>query len=324
MDRNQQLLANMHTFSISAKLMSFTKAAEELCISQGAVSQRIKTLETQLGFKLFVRLTRKLELTAEGERLLHTFNRSFDKIFSEIQDIQFNELRGELYIGLAPTFARTWLLSKLPTFQQRYPNLNLKLRVKGSRLDFNHEAVDTAIYYGDERYSNVFHRRLYEEYLSPVCSPNYYTKLFGTTNHQSVNWVEKLSEATFIHSTESLEYGEPHAEWRTWLTKQSNPQLSQMNVLKSSCVINSSDMTMLAANSGMGIAMARVSLVEPYFESGGLIAPFEAVKSGLSYDLICPIGQETRPKIKAFIDWLEEEVLRLDQFQRWHDDLIFN
>ncbi|MFT6984988.1 MAG: LysR family D-serine deaminase transcriptional activator, partial [Psychromonas sp.] len=99
MDNKQALLTNMHTFSVAARHLSFTKAGEELCLTQGAVSHRIKNLEKQLGFSLFVRLTRRLELTPEGERLLVTLNHSFAEIFSELDDIRFNELRGELYIG---------------------------------------------------------------------------------------------------------------------------------------------------------------------------------------------------------------------------------
>ena len=144
MDRKQQMLSNMYTFAIAGKFLSFTKAAEELFITQGAVSQRIKSLEEQLGFSLFVRMTRRLELTKEGERLLHALNQSFDVIFSELEDIKFNELRGELYIGAAPTFAQSWLLPRLPDFQRLYPHLNIKLRVKASRLDFQHE-LTTAI-----------------------------------------------------------------------------------------------------------------------------------------------------------------------------------
>ncbi|NWK17280.1 LysR family transcriptional regulator, partial [Vibrio parahaemolyticus] len=87
MDRKQQMLSNMYTFAVAGKCLSFTKAAEELFITQGAVSQRIKSLEEQLGFSLFVRMTRRLELTKEGERLLHALNQSFEVIFSELEDI---------------------------------------------------------------------------------------------------------------------------------------------------------------------------------------------------------------------------------------------
>ena len=307
MDRKQQLVANMHTFSVAAKFLSFTKAAEELCITQGAVSQRIKSLEEQLGFSLFVRKTRHLELTAEGERLLQAVTQSFDVIFSEIEDIKFNELRGELYIGAAPTFAQSWLLPRLPKFQALYPNLNVKLRVKASRLDFQHEPVDLAIYYSEGNHPEFYSFRLFEEMLTPVCSHSYYQKLFGGRGHQTPEFESKLSQATFIHCSESLEASEPNREWQLWLESQSNSSLKTLNVMDRTYVFNHSDMAMIAAKNGMGIAMARESLVANSLESGELVAPFERVSSGRGYDLICLNSQQHRPRIAAFIEWLKEE-----------------
>jgi len=316
-DKKQLLLANMHTFSVAARLLSFTKAADELCITQGAVSHRIKVLEKQLGFSLFVRMTRRLELTAEGERLLQALTSSFDVIFSEIEDIKFNELRGELYIGAAPTFAQSWLLPKLPSFQSQYPNLNLKLRVKASRLDFQHEPVDLAIYYSDGNHPELYSQRLFDEYLTPVCSPTYYQQHFKGQAFE-------FAQATFIHCSESLESSEPNSEWQRWLKGQAlvNGGAEQsskgqalegegwedLDVLTRVYVFNHSDMAMSAAKNGMGIAMARVSLVEKALQEGELVAPFARVFSGRGYDLVCPKGQQNRPRYRAFVRWLEAQL----------------
>lgn len=303
MDRKQQMLSNMYTFAIAGKFLSFTKAAEELFITQGAVSQRIKTLEEQLGFSLFVRMTRRLELTKEGERLLHALNQSFEMIFSELEDIKFNELRGELYIGAAPTFAQSWLLPRLPEFQRLYPHLNIKLRVKASRLDFQHEPVDIAIYYSDSEHPGFYHQRLFDEVLVPVCSPDY----FDTHLAERGEFASQLADVTFIHCTESLEASEPNQEWAIWLSNQSDQALKNLNVMDRTCLFNHSDMAMIAAKNGMGIGIARESLVKTSLESGELIAPFERVKSGRGYDLICLNGQERRPKNAAFINWLQTQ-----------------
>ena len=176
MEHKQHAVSNLYTFGIAAKCMSFTGAAEELHLTQAAVSQRIKQLELQLGFKLFVRLTRKLELTEEGRQLYETVNGAFSTIFSDIDDITFNELSGELYIGIAPTFAQSWLLPKLSDFQAQYPHLNLKIRVKASHLDFQHEPVDLAIYYCRDSQPDMYNEVLLEEFLTPVCTPLYAEK----------------------------------------------------------------------------------------------------------------------------------------------------
>lgn len=300
----QQMLSNMYTFAIAGKFLSFTKTAEELFITQGAVSQRIKSLEEQLGFSLFVRMTRRLELTKEGERLLHALNQSFEVIFSELEDIKFNELRGELYIGAAPTFAQSWLLPKLADFQRQYPNLNIKLRVKASRLDFQHEPVDIAIYYSDSDHPGFYHQRLFDEMLVPVCSPDYFNIHFAN----DAALIDQLSSVTFIHCTESLESSEPNQEWNIWLAHQKDEGFNAINAMERTYLFNHSDMAMIAAKNSMGVGIARESLIRSSLEKGELIAPFERVSSGRGYDLICLNGQQHRPKNAAFIEWLERQV----------------
>ncbi len=304
MDRKQQMLSNMYTFAVAGKFLSFTKAAEELFITQGAVSQRIKALEEQLGFSLFVRMTRRLALTKEGDRLLHALNHSFDVIFSELEEIKFNELRGELYIGAAPTFAQSWLLPKLADFQRLYPLLNVKLRVKASRLDFQHEPVDIAIYYSDSEHPGFYHQRLFDEQLVPVCSPEYFKTNLASANTFST----QLMAATFIHCTESLEASDPNLEWKIWLENQTDDDFKSLNVMDRTYLFNHSDMAMTAAKNGMGIGIARESLVRDSIANGELVAPFERVDSGRGYDLICLNDQQHRPKIAAFIDWLETQL----------------
>lgn len=295
MEQKHYLLAHLHTFTVVAKFLSFTLAAEELFLTQGAVSQRIKKLEEELGFKLFVRLTRKLQLTEEGSRILTTLTYSLDNVFSEIEDIRFNELRGELYIGVAPTFAHAWLVPRLVDFQQLYPHLDVKIRVKASRLDFQNQPVDLAIYYGDNTHADFYHHRLFDEYLVPVCTPEYAEQL------ELFSGDSRLHEACFLHCTESLEFLSPLAEWQQWL-KQTGRDI---NILQRKYVFNHEELTMVAARKSMGIAMGRYQLIKPYLDSGELVAPFERIPSGLGYDLICPKGHETRPRFAAFAQWIE-------------------
>ncbi|MCG3728672.1 LysR substrate-binding domain-containing protein [Vibrio cincinnatiensis] len=298
MKHKEHLLAHLYTFSVVAKFRSFTLAAEELCLTQGAVSQRIKKLEEELGFKLFVRLTRKLELTEQGKRILATLTYSLDNVFAEIEDIRFNELRGELYLGAAPTFAHSWLLPRLAEFQHLYPHLDVKIRVKASKLDFQNQPVDLAIYYGDNTHADFYHYRLFDEYLLPVCTPAYAQKL------NLLDSDRRLHEACFLHCTESLEFLSPLAEWQQWLKETGrSPQILQRKY-----VFNHEELTMVAARQSMGIAMGRYHLIKPYLESGELIAPFERIPSGLGYDLICPKGHEVRPRFSAFFQWIKNQV----------------
>ena len=298
MDNKQSLIANLYTFSVVAKSLSFTQASEELFLTQGAVSQRIKKLEAELGFSLFVRLTRRLELTEEGRRILMTLTNSFDNVFSEIEDIRFNELTGELYMGIAPTFAHLWLMPRLADFQKRYPTLNVKVRVKASKLDFQTEPVDLAIYYGDDVHPDFYHQRLFDEVLLPVCSKEYAEQLGFYKSDQ------QLKDACFIHCTESLEFLSPQAEWQQWL-QQTN---RDVDILGHHYVFNHGALAISAAINSMGMLMGRYHLVKPHLESGELVAPFESINSGLGYDLICPKGQEQRPRFQAFLSWINQQI----------------
>ncbi|CAM2745776.1 LysR family transcriptional regulator [Vibrio ordalii] len=249
-----------------------------------------------------MRLTRKLEMTDEGKRILATLTYSLDNLFAEIEDIRFNELRGELYLGAAPTFAHAWLVPRLAEFQAMYPHLDVKIRVKASKLDFQNQPVDLAIYYGDNTHADFYHYRLFDEYLTPVCTPEYAQK-FNLLNDDS-----RLREACFLHCTESLEFLSPLAEWQLWLTHTGR----DISILQRKYVFNHEELTMVAARQSMGIAMGRYYLIKPYLDSGELIAPFKRVPSGFGYDLICPKGHEVRPRFSAFSQWLKEKVATID------------
>ena len=118
----------------------------------------------------------------------------------------------------------------------------------------------------------------------------------------------QLSNSTFIHCTESLEGHEPSKEWSIWLAKQEDEDIQSLDVMKKKFLINHSDMAMIAAKNGIGIGIARKSLVQEYLKNGDLVVPFGEVPSGLGYDLICMPGQQGRPKIAAFIDWISSQV----------------
>lgn len=289
-----QQLSHMQTFVVVARLMSFTLAAEELCLTQGAISHRIGSLEQALGFKLFIRLTRKLELTPEGGRMLATLSSAFKMINTELDAIRNTELSGELYIGVAPTFGLSWLVPRLADFQRLYPNLNVRLRVKASKLDFQHEPVDLAVYYSDGEHPGFYQVRLFDEWLTPVMSPDYAARL-GLAQDPC-----QLERAGLIHCIEAIDTIEPTHEWSRWLASQ---QL-RLDASRQYTIVNHAEMALSSACHGMGVAMGRLALARPHLERGELIAPFAPIASGLGYDLICPAGQEQRPRYRAFADWL--------------------
>ncbi len=297
MSHNRLML--LHTFEVAARRLSFTLAADELHLTQGAVSQRIRQLEHQLGFRLFLRLTRRLALTQEGARLLATLTRSLRHIDNEIEDIRDRDLRGTLTLGIAPTLALQWLLPRLPRFQQRWPSLNLMLRVRAGTVDFNEERVDLAIYYGAPPTPDLHSEHLMDEQLLPLCSPEYAARL------QLADHPERLADACFIHASESSDVQHLFAEWRHWC-EQTGVTLPLEGRYYG---FNHYLMALQAACNGMGIIMGRLRLAEPMLRSGALISPCgHRISAGRDYALICPAEQRERPRLKAFSDWLQEEI----------------
>jgi LysR family D-serine deaminase transcriptional activator len=287
----QQQLSLLHTFSVAARHLSFTKAAEELFLTQGGVSQRIKKLEMQLQFNLFIRKTRKLELTPEGQRVLSVLNSSFESIFSTLSDIQTGELTGSLHIATSPYFASAWLIPKLPSLRQLYPNLSIKLQTKQNQSDFQFEPYDVAIFYSQGRYPNHYSERLFSGKRTPVCSVDY------AAEHDLHNGLSALSDVNFIHRGDT-------SAWLYWL--------DEMNVgidCEKQCDFYSDNrLAMEAAELSLGVFLARYEFALPLIQAGRLVAPFPHIESGKGYDLVCPKGMETRAKFQAFSRWVHSEL----------------
>uniref|UniRef100_UPI001F075A9E LysR substrate-binding domain-containing protein n=1 Tax=Agarivorans sp. Alg241-V36 TaxID=2305992 RepID=UPI001F075A9E len=146
------------------------------------------------------------------------------------------------------------------------------------------------------------------EVLVPVCSPDYFAKHFESDEPIAM----QLSNATFIHCTESLEGSQSSKEWSVWSAGQQNEEILSLDVMKNTFLINHADMAMIAARSGLGIGIARKSLVQEYLDNGELRMLLSEVPSGLGYDLICMKGQQTRPKIAAFINWISSQLEELE------------
>lgn len=291
MANHQSLLRNLHTFNIAAEKMSFTLAAKKLHLTQGAVSHRIKVLEGELGFNLFVRGTRKLELTEEGLRFQRTLSKSLSSIFSEIEDINNTDLYGQINIGTSPAFANSWLLPRLADFKKRYPKFNLNI-FSQEEQDFHQNHLDIAIYYGAENLKDMYRQPLFGEKYIPVCTPSY-----AAENDIFEDGLESLHRINFIHALGS-------DVWQRWIRHH---QLD-VNLFEQFYCVSHRDMGVRSALHNIGVAMGRYHFVKQYIETGELITPYPSMETNKSYELICPLGTEKRPKVRTFIRWLQEQL----------------
>lgn len=294
----QSLLALMHTFEVAARHLSFTRAAEELHLTQGAISQRIRRLETLLRFSLFTRLTRRLVLTPEGEKLLAALSVSLQQINEVIEDIRFRELRGGLCLALPSAFGQLWLMPRLPGFKARYRALDLQLQVQTGRPDPGVGPIDMALHYGQDDFPYLHTWTLLEEWLVPVCSPAY------AAEHGLLE-SRHLGECSLLHCTESLEQHEVQLEWQQW-SAATGIALPHSN---RKYVFNQHAMALEAAKHGMGVAMGRWYLALAAVQRGELVVPFDhKIPAGRGYQLYCARDQVSRPRYRAFAEWLQASI----------------
>ncbi|APX06860.1 transcriptional regulator [Vibrio campbellii] len=292
MANQQLLLRNLHTFSIAAKHLSFTQAAKELHLTQGAVSHRIKVLEQELGFSLFVRGTRKLELTSEGHRFQKTLSTSLSTIFNEIEEIKSTDLVGELNIAASPGFLNGWLMPRIADFQRHFPGFNLNLFAQENQLDLVTNQIDVAIFYDTDHLVDVYRQRLFGEKYIPVCTPQYMKEL-----NILEDGMKSLRRINFIHALGS-------DVWQRWVTYME----LDIDIFQHFYCVSHRDMAVLAARNHVGVAMGRYRFVKDFLDKGELVSPYPMMDTLLGYDLVCPSGYEHRPKVKTFISWIESQL----------------
>lgn len=165
-------LSRLHTFEAAARHCSFALAAQELALTPGAVSHRINTLESELGFRLFERFHRRVELTSDGERIYWALRKNLDDINQEIIDIKNQEISGELTVYSRPSLAQCWLIPGIADFTDQYPAIQLNLLTGNDDVNFRGYGIDIAIYYDDISRPNLYCEDLMSESIVPVCSRN--------------------------------------------------------------------------------------------------------------------------------------------------------
>jgi LysR family glycine cleavage system transcriptional activator len=204
MPRRLLPLNSLRSFEAAGRHLSFTLAAQELAVTQAAVSQQVKALEQQLGVHLFRRLPRQLSLTMAGETLLPVISESLDLISTAVTAIRDNPGKEKLSVRLAPSFAAKWLSPRLRTFQDENPDIGLVLNHSNKAVDFRHSDIDLAITYGTGDWSDVVAERVLSIDFSPVCSPDY------IRSDRPLDDAGELSHYTLLHDA-------TYENWAKWL-----------------------------------------------------------------------------------------------------------
>lgn len=293
-----QLHTRLKVFLAAARHLSFTRAGEELHITTGAVSQQIKLLEDWLGQRLFRRLPRRLELTDAGNRLLAAVAPAYAAVDLAIGRLRRGALSGVVRVRALPSFLAMWLAPRLPGLMRRFPQIELQVEAEDSTYSLRDGDFDLAIDLNDGTYPGFQSTVLLEEEIFPVCSP---LLLRGGPPLDSP---EALHHYPLLHDMTAWRGSPPYAEWERYLRAIDAPQVD----VRRGYMFNRNHITMQCAIAGMGVAIARRTLITDELDSGRLVAPFrQTVRTGKRYCLVYSAGALADPLVAAVHDWIAGE-----------------
>lgn len=269
------------------------RAAEELCVTQGAVSRHILKLEDHLGVKLFIRRHRQVELTREGGAYLSEIRGAFTRISKATADIGVLADERVLKVKLPLTCAVRWLVPRLARFHALYPEISVQVTTSHQAVNFDREDIDVAIQWKRGAERGLVFERLFGEILVPVCSKAL------ASGGPAIAEPRDLVKHVLLHSINRP------TDWRQWFAFAGLPDFVPVQEL----VFENSSLTYEGAANGLGVAMAQVAFVAKELESGRLVVPIDIrVTNETAYHLVFPKEKAGTRKLRAFRDWLAEEI----------------
>jgi LysR family transcriptional regulator, glycine cleavage system transcriptional activator len=279
-------------FEATARHLSFTKAARELMVTQGAISRHVQALEGELGAKLFVRHHRAIELTAKGEIYFRALRDAFDRIRDATEHVAGISDTPTLRLKLPPTFAIRWIVPRLARLHAIDRAFDVQITTSHSPVDFDREEIDVAIHSGEEPRPGTISTRLFGEMLTPVCSPALLRQ------GRALNRPADLKRYTLLCSLHR-----PH-DWPAWIAAAGIEGVDGNSGLK----FENSSLAYQAAIDRLGVAMAQAELVADDLASGRLVAPFKLrVATSGAYFLVYPARSRGLAKVRRFEKWILEE-----------------
>lgn len=297
-------LSLLRGFEAAARLGSFTKAADELAVTQSAISKQLKLLEDDLGAELFERKPRALLLTEEGRRLQQAIVEALDRLQATVDQVRRTTSATEVNITTTTGFASLWLIPRLHRFRARFPELDVRISATTSMLDLKRDRIDLAVRFCPPHMVPPGSPRLFGEENVPVCSPRLLEDPARPLRRP----------ADLVHHTllryEVREFKGSFMDWDTWLAALGLADLKPAATV----YFNQTDQTIQAAIGGQGIALGQSRLVAEMLASRLLVAPFGPGVAGARAFFVVRADADRRPprrsNVDAFVDWLIEEAGR--------------
>lgn len=294
--RRLPALTAMRIFEVVGQTGSFTRAAERLNLTQSAVSRQVKHLEEQLGADLLVRRHHRLELTAAGVQLFEALQHAFHEVELAVRGIEEKGNRNRLRVNVPPTFARRWLMPRLPGLRRTHPDLDVSLGTKLADTLAERGLLDCAIRFGDGEWPMLKATRLMTERHIAVCAP---ALLQGVDRDRPVD----LSRFTFLHVLASDD--RRYLTWRHWLNAAGLDEVDTRGGLEFDLL----DLAIEAAYDGLGVSVVDRFMVERELASGRLVQLLDVeVEGHESYWLVTRAEQEDSANVALFRAWLAAQV----------------
>ncbi|WP_217497431.1 transcriptional regulator GcvA [Trinickia violacea] len=288
-------LSYLAAFEAAARHESFTSAADELCVTQSAVSRQIRLLEETLGCALFVRLHKSVTLTEAGRKFQRTVNAALELLAAAAYALRVEASSSTVTVSTDLAFASHWLIPRLPQFRSEHPEIVIHVDASDEDTKQIRKGADLAIQFGDGYWPACNARFLLEEEIFPVCAPAYLSRVAPMERTQD------LLRATLIH----LETR--HWDWMDWTTWFAHNDII-LTEQRQDLYINNYPAVLQAAISGQGIAMGWRYLADDMLSTGVLVRPIEtSVRTGQGFYLLHPSDSLLTPEAKVFCDWIVQQ-----------------
>jgi LysR family transcriptional regulator, glycine cleavage system transcriptional activator len=285
-------------FEAAARHLSFTRAAEELFLTQSALSRQMQTLEEQLGLPLFERRHRQLLLTDAGQ-VLHAAAKSvLDEVAQAVTAIRRDQATQPLTVSTNQPFASLWLIPRLSRFRERHPDVDVYISADNRIVDLERERIDLAVRYCGEATAPAGSIKLFGERIMPVCSP-----ALAADRTRPLRRPEDLANHVLLAIDD--ERGRfPWLNWSAWLAAIGIDRLTPAGSLR----FNHFDQVIQAAIDGQGVALGREPLIDRLLRQHKLVAPFrDRYATPRAYYIVRAPHAALRPEAQAFSDWVQEE-----------------
>ncbi len=292
MPRRLPPLNTLRSFEAAARYESFTRAAEELHVTQSAVSQQVRALETELGVKLFGRERQRLKITPAGRDYLIVIREALDHIGAGTERLMQRQNASVLTVSTSLDFAAKWLVHRLARFAAAHPGIDLRVSATMHTVDFAREDIDVAVRHGDGNWPGLEATRLCAEQIFAICSP----KLLTGRN--------RLRRPADVLKWPILRLEDQSKAWERWFALAGVVAPEQLP----GPVLNRASMLIDAAIDGQGIALARTTLAAWDLISGRIVRPFDlSWRPADTYWIVSPKATAKVAKIGRFRDWLLAE-----------------